>query len=274
MPFVNHRSECPKCGTKKSFAKFVDSDNGYCHNGCKIVIVDSDNASFIGKKIVNPETRPIKVIKRENVDEWLSPDIIKESTLFKKIANKCDSDKVIATFLRYGVGAKKVNYKGKIEVATIYLYQNSSGFVGTKDVVYDDNLKRLTTGTYYTKARGYANSLFGSHLLTSGCSVVIVESEKDALISACFSDNNKVFLGAGGTNRFTTKYMEEVISANVNGIEIIPDNDEPGFAAAAKWKEKLEAKGCEATIVITNTEKLYSGKPAGYDIGMYYLDID
>lgn len=120
----------------------------------------------------------------------------------------------------------------------------------------------------------YTHCLFGMHLVTEGCNVAIVESEKTAVI--CSEKLPEfIWLTTGGSSFLTTAALQQLVQLKAK-IIIFPDTDTDG-SIFNKWKYSAEqaSKALNYPFPISNLLELHATedqKKRKIDIADFILD--
>ena len=220
------RHTCPSCGRKKSFARYIDFENG-TYVGDDVGRCNREQKCGYHKKPDNKyETYiPIEPIQQRPTDympsSYLSDD--RNCNLNNFLSQLYDKILVNLVFSRYKVSVDNTRYKG----ATLYPQIDINHRIRTiKGILYDDNGHRIKYpySVIYWKHREYKEDfelkqcLFGEHLLSTvdkfRDTVVLVESEKTALIGA-LEKPSVVWLATGGLSNLSNSKLEVLRDFNV-----------------------------------------------------------
>lgn len=116
--------------------------------------------------------------------------------------------------------------------------------------------------------------LFGVHLLKPGCKVGIVESEKTAVMAACYamrygSFKDFVFVATGGSNFIEATTANDGALLAGRDVVLFPDSD----TAGRKWIGKARAHGWKVNDTAhRNDPEANGGDGSGYDFGDLIFD--
>lgn len=228
---------CPNCG-HRTFVPYVDANNGIVNielygrcdreNNCGYILYPKGEQAqpTTRAKIQPPPPRPILLF--DNAILAISFD----SPLFAYACKIIGVSKAIHAFQRYKVGAYMQH--------TIFWQIDANGKVrGGKLIPYADNghRKKDTTPVRWahklpTFASHHNNGelcqcFFGEHLLSDDvANVIIVESEKTALLMSEICHKERTFLATGGSGNLKT-LCEQATKKGLflhKKVLLVPDN--------------------------------------------------
>jgi hypothetical protein len=150
---------------------------------------------------------------------------------------------------------------------TLFFYRDRAGrFTNCKEIVYGIDLHRdkgISPKFTFTKTQGYSAGLFGEHNLKEPGKVVLVESEKTAILCSYWNPKY-IWLATGGAGGLTRQKAEVLRGRRVF---ISVDSDRAGRENAKASVVRLEEIGISAGIV-----DLHPEKQDGYDMGDNVVD--
>jgi 5S rRNA maturation endonuclease (ribonuclease M5) len=266
----------PKCGAdnkdgKIGVVKGSDGLHGYCRKCGEWYDHRSSEARI--------EARKNRVIKRElpfayfsdvSLERFFEGDWLDQNNLIVWLKTLFPTDKVMEAIRLYRVGWY---YKGY----TMFSNYDKQGFRTAKCVMYDPKTgktkyrdrmdwdtgeikrgkdihypKEYTQKYHETTPQGSINRVkrcaFGLHLIEPGKEVVVVESEKTAIIGHLYNQD-MIWIATGGTAGMN----EELARAlRYNDVKVLFDNDDPGYESAERTVEYLDKFGVRATDITWN----------------------
>ena len=258
---------CPNCGFKGKFVPYLNTDNqivdgtkyGRCEriNTCGYILYpektgDSEQYERGKNKVLPPIETP----------SYIPPELV-ESTLCKFETNifflwlvKIFGDEVAKLLqVRYNIGTAKGG-------GTIFWQQDKAGNYRTGKVMYyTTNGKRdKNHNSWYLHNKVSENYVlkqvfFGEHLITTGSSIALCESEKTAIVMSVFNPE-LIWLAAGGSEMLNAYRLTRIPSLSI----VYPDNGmRDKWTAKTNFLNPLIDNSVDAAVV--------SGElPAGSDI--------
>lgn len=148
---------------------------------------------------------------------------------------------------------------------------------------YVDNLYGLVTGTRedgslriesFSTEKGYSTCLYGAHFVGStspDTPVLLVESEKSAVVASLFLYPNMLVVATGGANAIT-KEKASVLAGR--DVYVLLDADDTGRRSTESVVETLASVGARPVCEVDGVplvDYLLPNAPKGYDIADYYL---
>jgi hypothetical protein len=150
---------------------------------------------------------------------------------------------------------------------TLFFYRDKADrFTNCKEIVYGPGLHRnkaISPKFTFTKGQGYSAGLFGEHNLKKPGVIILVESEKTAILCDYWRPEH-VWLATGGASGMTRQKAEVLRDRKVR---IAVDSDKAGRDNAKTTLARLEEIGINAKIV-----DLYLDKQDGFDLADYLID--
>lgn len=141
---------------------------------------------------------------------------LKRCPLFVWMSNIFGEEKVRDVWSKYHVTTDSDNL-------AVFWYTNTDG-----KICYDKRMKYLGDGhrdksfggtRKYITAKGYTERpMFGSHLITEGKEICVVESEKTALICALYYPD-KLWVGTGGKNNLRQIESDMLLYPDIDAVE-------------------------------------------------------
>lgn len=160
----------------------------------------------------------------------------------------------------------KVGTNAKRFGNTVFGLANAKGkILNLKTIPYTEDGKRIKDkGCFYLPKM--SRCLYGLHLYDPKKPVVLVESEKTAVITSLLASNDFNYLATGGANGFTKEMIEPILG---NEIYFFCDNDEAGKnnSTIKYLNEFLEEGKIKLKIV-----DAFSDYTKGYDLADYYIE--
>lgn len=251
------RHTCPSCGRKRCFAYYVNEEGkglskevGRCdhENKCgyhyKPKDFFRDHPSLkIPESWKLPMTeveRKLWVINSSEVKRFRS----NESTLAKYLRNRI-GESFLAAATQYELGATidgstifwQIDINGKVRTGKVMAYGEDGHRIKTEEFDRVNWMHRLLMkDNLLPQEFELTQCLFGEHLLRLNPDkpVAIVESEKTAVIMACYNPDF-VWLSTGGKNNLNG---DRLVPLKGRKILIYPDAD-----AVQEWKDKVASVG-------------------------------
>lgn len=299
------RLECPECSSKAlaplvDHAKpdGVDRQQGYCFVCCKVIGAKS------ARYLPNSEREAI-------LQKWHSVSTLDGLRLRNGLAEYLAAtfadtpyaESLAAHLQRWNVGTDDtgncvfwyVDETQALRTAKVVPYDSSTGKrrkgAGSpicwtnKDgsTQHVDNLYGLVTGTRddgslriesFAADKGYSTCLYGAHFVGSTSAdtpVLLVESEKSAIVASLFLSPAMVVVATGGASGLTAKKASILAGRDVF---VLLDADETGRSRTEQVVETLSLVGARATSEVDGVplvDYLLPEAPKGYDIADYYL---
>lgn len=299
------RVECPECSSKAlaplvDHAKpdGVDRQQGYCFVCCKVIGAKS------ARYIPNSEREAI-------LQKWYSVSTLDglrlrnglAEYLVATFADTPYADSLAAHLQRWNVGTDDtgncvfwyVDETQSLRTAKVVPYDSSTGKrrKGADSPIrwtnkdgstqHVDNLYGLVTGTRddgslriesFAADKGYSTCLYGAHFVGSTSAdtpVLLVESEKSAIVASLFLSPAMVVVATGGASGLTVKKASILAGRDVF---VLLDADETGRSRTEQVVETLSLVGARATSEVDGVplvDYLLPEAPKGYDIADYYL---
>lgn len=253
----NSKVDCPYCGGKKTFTRYVSIDTdtgeyevlstdfGYCDriNNCGF-----KNSPY-GKQGKKDSFSRMEIV--EVPQQWIQKEVVysclkwyDKNDFVNSLEQIFGEEKTTEAVKRYLIGTSKSFY-------TLYFYIDDKGrTTSAKAMKYNGiNRDKNVTAFYPFKVSdGYRACLFGLHLVKKDKDIHIVEAEKTAVIMSIVHD--EPYLATGGSNGLTFNKAKDLKDMGFSGTAYLyPDADKAGRDAAIKWKETLERYGIRAEIV-------------------------
>lgn len=258
---------CPSCGTDKKLSRYYDNakneflseyEYGRCDReiDCGFHSIPKDDGSYKGfsKNVIEKvEEKPFNVIPYEFVRKSVSNKYSDNFSVFL-FNHFSDRQEIVKEVLdSYKVGVSNV-FGGK---STVFWQISKEGVRSGKIMQYNPETGKRKKGGVFTTwvhTELYKNTeyvlkqvFFGNHLVKYGDKIVIVESEKTAIICAIyFYGQGYKFISSGmlqglQEHKFAAlpKYIKEYI--------FIPD-----FGKATEiWRKKVEELGLKNARITT-----------------------
>ena len=299
------RAECPECSSKAlaplvDHAKpdGVDRQQGYCFVCCKII-------GAKGARYISDSEREALLQKWHDVStrEGLRLRNGLATHLQQTFADTPYAD-ILADHLRHwNVGTDDagdcvfwyVDETQSLRTAKVIPYDSTTGKRRkgadspirwtNKDgeMQYVDNLYGLVTATRedgslriesFAADKGYSTCLYGAHFVGSTSAetpVLLVESEKSAIVASLFLSPAMVVVATGGASGLTARKASILAGRDV---VVLLDADETGRSRTDQVVETLLLVGARPTSEVDGVpvvDHLLPEAPKGYDIADYYL---
>jgi hypothetical protein len=284
------RYECPACGHKHVFVRYVDesgqhlaSEVGRCNreSKCGYHLKPKEYFAAHASYTATPKSICSKlpkspVVLREILMRYLenSRRAAEQNAFVRFLLCRYDRAQVLQTCDQYFLGDYegfttfwRVDERGHINTAKLMRYDAATG-QRVKD----------STGTHWLhaklKQRGvlpesfeYRRSDFGAHLLAQEPRVIaMVEAEKTAVI-ASLELPNYTWLACGGKSQLSVTKLARYARQR---IVLFPDGD--GFAQWSQIADKACAQGLDVIVSdLLETEYTDEQKAAGWDLADYLL---
>lgn len=272
---------CPSCG-KKTLVAYIDLDGnimdvtkfGRCDrehncsffNPPKNSDYEEDIYSYLKRlERANKEEKKLYRFGATDVASMMSGT--EHSTLFKYLSGRVDGSKLVDVFRRYMVGVAP-NLSNMDW--SIFWQMDGKGWIRTGKMIRygaDGRRSKSDAPIWYHRINGNKKDdhevrqcLFGLHLVGSEKPIAVVESEKTAIICACFIDRY-TWLATGGKGNFR-------LLSDLKGrkdITLFPD-----LGAYEDWRSYAEGigVGCSDYLegIATDQER-----ELGYDLADFLL---
>ncbi|TPV33224.1 hypothetical protein FJ651_09005 [Paucihalobacter ruber] len=262
----------PCCGKVNKNGAFQHSENfgkkfGYCFSCGKTtaplpIWVDGNNNEFIWNNELRkfekrfksldiettslvPKQQELPVQKFINENEiWKHFYVEPENNLLRYLRKNYGDDKIDEVKEMYAIGTYT-------DGGTMFWSININNNVQKLKIsYYNENGKRTNNFKVpYTNDSGYYSCLFGEHLLIKGCKsqvVILVESEKTAIVGAILFPNHYTWLAYGGLNGLTESKGE--VLKGFEKVLIVPDFSENAVNAIQKRIDLLNHQGFNLKI--------------------------
>jgi hypothetical protein len=241
--YPNHYGYCHSCGKSILPPSIYEDEKGnkfYWNDDLKtfVDIFQINLTSQTNKTEDNKWNRIVKMyIDFSEVEKSMS--IEKENNLINYLINTYGNEATTIAVNKYYVGTDN---KG----GTIFWYINEKMNVQkSKIVYYQQNGKRTNFFKIpYKNESGYFSCLFGEHLLIEDKPVVLVESEKTAIVASMKLPKYN-WLSYGGINGLTDDKISPLIGKTVI---IIPDFSEKAIQIAKNKIELMRKIGVNAKL--------------------------
>lgn len=251
---MKSRFDCPQCGSKKNFVRYVDllgnyvgDDVGRCNseNSCGYHKKPDGNAIVQGgfrSDIKAPDFLPLFMVDKPNYND----------ILFSFLAQYYYEDDVRAVYDKYEVCSNNAKWK----YSTAFYQKDIDGNYRTaKIILYGNDGKRIKypyshINWLHRDIDNFTLSqcLFGEHLLVNHDrkkEVYLVESEKTAII--CALENPKdLFLATGGMSNINREKLGVLSGFKVSAI--------PDKGAYKYWHQKLEPLGISVNRFVEDSD--------------------
>lgn len=266
---------CPSCKEAKKLSRYYDNKNdcylseiyGRCDReiSCGYHFAPKKNAPLkVQGKVVEEKKKEYNIIPKEYLTKSLEHS--GEDKLSKFLV-KTFGIRAVGTLNKYFVGSSTY-FDGD---STIFWQVASDGVRAGKIMQYTEEGKRKKVGkksltswvhyVLYGKDKfNIEQVFFGNHLPHVGKTVVIVESEKTAIICDMFFKNSNYVFMASGMLRGLHKYKFEHLKG-YKEIVLIPDFGK----ASTIWKEICIELGIHKVRVTTQFDKV-EGMKEGDDL--------
>lgn len=291
------KADCPACRSRGRFVRYwdnrlstwADGRFGVCDrvNSCGYHCEPWKENQHTGGYYLKPTPAPAPAAKPLQVETipldslyWEQRNAAHPHTLGAWLAGLFGADVAASVLMEYCVTSTE-------DGRTVYWQRDGAGaFTTARVIAYQPNGHRDKAKPEYwahnvAARRGIVprdyqpnKHLFGVHLLKPQCKVGIVESEKSALLAACYARryggfNGFVFVATGGSN------FIETTTANDGGllagcdVVLFPDSD----TAGRKWIEKARAHGWKVNDTAHRHDPAANGGDgSGYDFGDLIFD--
>lgn len=262
----------PCCNSENKDGKFINYQNlpsiyGYCHSCGKIslppqVYEDEKGDSYIWNETLSKyesllnDSFAIKLIKEKketsNCLEKKVINYIPEPEIWKQYSIVPENN--LLKYLRATYGNKKVDLVKEMYVigtctkgGTVFWNINKDLKVQKSKIsFYDTNGKRTNRFEVpYKNENGYYSCLFGEHLIDDKRIIVLVESEKTAIVGCMNMPKKYYWVAYGGSNGLTEEKLKPLIG---HKVLIIPDISRTATDIMIKKIPHLLKLGIDANI--------------------------
>lgn len=259
LPYTpTSKVDCPYCGHKKCFVRYVDTDSGE--------IMDTEFGRCDREESCRYNKHPLSGIQQRFMkseiqerrpQQYIDKNIVLDSMKFNDqnqflilLANKFGEDLVSVAMKKYFIGTSKKGGTG------YYCIDHRKLVTSCKVITYDGFNRDKSVMPYYPwkTTDGYYPCLFGMHLVDKNKKLKLVESEKTAFVASILYPE-VVWVSCGGSNNLThdkCKLLKEVKYPHV--IDLIPDCDQAGRNATLKWQENLSIVGIDSHVIDLGAE--------------------
>lgn len=265
----NSRFNCPHCGSKKTFTRYIDIETGQYINE-KVGRCNREQKCgyhYTPKQYFSEnETEEINyfinvIDKPEPPISYLNNSLInadyKNNNLYRFLVNRFNTDKVNRVMQLYKIGSSYKWHNSTI----FYQFDKFNKCRTGKIMKYDINTGKRIKKPYnhiswiHTDINNFnlKQCLFGEHLIkiSDNTPIGIVESEKTALIMTIVQPEI-IWLATGGISNLS---KNKVTGLGYRKVVLFPDS-----GCADKWRSKV--KEVNNIFVSNNVEKY----PVGYDL--------
>ena len=257
--FSNKRERCPECGARRGFAPYLNAEGGFCHACGYKVLPGIQNHYQAGDRSSNRNTERQPELEQRFID----------SIQVEAAQSDLENDTFCAGLLKLGVPEHYLrawNVGRGRNGRTLFFYQDiKARFTNCKEIVYDPELHRSKTIApcfTYSKSQGYIAGLFGEHQLSRPGKVILVESEKTAILCAyCMPEIS--WIATGGTSGLTESKAKVLKGRQ---ILIAFDSDPAGRNNAQRTQEMINSLNISAKII-----DLFPGRNDGFDLADYII---
>lgn len=218
-----------------------------------------------------PAPVPTRFVPREAALPWLENR--RASPLFRWMAGLFGAEAADRAFLRYGVGC----LPDRPECAVYLTIDERKRIRSVKAMAYGEDGKRLKTpgATFSPKpytGEAYRAALFGLHLVEADSRLVVVESEKTALMCACLQPEGAVFVALGGAQTYGQRVgasRDHLKALGMRRAWYWPDRDRAGAESVAGVRAMFRTAG--VALDAGDLTRLWPACPEGADLGDYLL---
>lgn len=238
---------CKRNNKDGKFVNFVDQPNtyGYCHSCGKSVFPpslykNSNNELYTWNNNIErfEKLNSIEQLNNQSINLYYKESLRKSSTKKKyietKIVEQTLNSQIENNLLKY----MRANYpKTKVDEAKrrYFIGTYSDGGTCFWEINKENNVQKLKVSYYnlngkrtdkykvpYKNEDGYYSSLFGGHLISKNKPIILVESEKTAIISSILLPKY-TWLAYSGVNGLTNDKCLPLVG---HSIIILPDMSE------------------------------------------------
>jgi hypothetical protein len=289
--YATKRTQCPKCGAKRGFAKLEtrDDGSGFCHACGEPLWGDGGSSHYQPRH--RTESKPAAVVR----DGLIQETSAETSALHVALINI--GGQAMASHLRqWNIGTDGEGW-------TLFHMIDAKGqHRTTKGIPYDRAGKRLEgarfgiktlSGAYVnlSKDKGHRPCMFGEQWTQPGMAmidhrgdkprqctydattpIVLVESEKTAVV-ASFMMPQWIWLASGGSTGIT---KEKASPLRDRVVLIMFDCDRAGRDAAAKAADVIAGIGGKPIHQIDGKpvqDHVFTAAADGYDFADYVMDM-
>lgn len=289
------RHTCPNCGEKRSFSRYVDTQNemqfsdsvGRCNREDKCgyhyppKAYFADNPDNCSSSDYRPSL-PHKQMQRPT-PSYLSYSLVEESlsnysnnNLYQYVKSIFGYKLTNYLFEKYRIGTSdhwqgatifwQIDQQQKVRTGKVMLYDQSNGRRKKQPINYINWVHSLLKIENYNLDQCF----FGEHLIskTEDLPIGIVESEKSAMVAACYIPQF-IWIATGGKHGcFTVDHLQILRG---HKVVLFPD-----LGAIELWEQKAEMMKQAAGIDVHIFDYLEKNAPEeekkeGYDIADYLL---
>lgn len=258
---MKSRFSCPKCGQKKSFVRYIDTDGNYLSDD--VGRCNSEQWCGYHKK---PDGNT--VVENGFTYEPVEPTFLRtnellterfDDNLYKFLTNKYTIGDVTSVYNKYRVRSTNKKWKN----SSVFYQIDKDGEYRTGKIIQYDKKTGKRVKVPYSRIYWVHNlvqrefhleqCLFGEHLLQdfSGGDIYLVESEKTCLICSINMPND-LFLATGGLSNLSPSKL--AVLKDYNPIAI-PDKGGYDY-----WKAKLEPLDFKVYEELENSDALEAGE--------------
>ena len=258
---------CPSCGKKTlvkysdAFGNYLGDDIGLCDRIQKCGYHKPPTGNTRASATIEEYKPPTPLMQKEIIGSIYPYD-----NLYKFLITKFDEQKVLDVYRAYKVRATDLKWAQ----STIFYQIDERGKTWSGKIMnYDEEtgkrVKKPWNRIYWVHKlvkRDFVleQHLFGEHLITDTKRVILVESEKTALICAIVHGMEKtIFVANGGMNNVNSSILKPMMGLTAYAI--------PDKGAFEYWTEKLTPYGIKPLITVENLDLIKEGE----DIADYYL---
>jgi hypothetical protein len=274
--FSNKRVRCPACGARHGLAPFKGYEKaqyGYCHAcGQFFPLPDMnynpDHTNCDAEKM--PGNSQITSLQKKQQKPVSKPRYINPYEVLKNQVN-IDCNIFFKCLLNLGIPEYhlfKWNIGSTADGGTLFYYQDIKGnFINAKKIIFKPDLhrdKEILPSFIFSKSQGYKTCLYGEFQLKESRQVILVESEKTAILGA-YAMSDRTWIATGGASGLTAEKAKVLKGASVT---IAFDADNAGRINAEKAKALLCSLGIRSTI-----KDLFEDSSDGRDLADYLINI-
>lgn len=286
------RHECPACGRRNVFARYVDESGNYidkdvgrCNreNKCGYHLTPKEYFEARGstwtprpthtKPPSKPVPKPLIEIPRSCFEATRKG--IEQNAFVRFLLNRYDREQVLRVCEQYQLGDFKrftcywrIDHQGRVWTAKLIKYDAATG-KRRKDIDYSFDWMHslLERRGQREENTAYRRVLFGAHLLTDDSApVAIVEAEKTAVIAA-LELPDFLWLACGGRTQISA---EKIQAFGKRRVMLFPDGD--SFAYWSKLADEARAQGANVIVSdLLEKELTDEQKADGWDLADYLL---
>lgn len=218
-----------------------------------------------------PPPPPTAYIPRQTVLGWLASR--QQTPLYAFLAHLLGPEATERVFLRYGVGG----LPDQPAFSTFPTIDPEKRIRSVKAMAYGPDGRRIkdSRATFTPvpyRGEAYRGVLFGLHLLRPDRPLVVVESEKTALMCACLLPESAVFAALGGAQTYGARVGESrpyLQAYRGLHVEYWPDADRAGAESVAGVRAMF--RSCGLPVVVRQLSDRWPDCPSGADLADYLL---